>query len=175
MNAGVMLWPPSSTQSAALSERFQPLNYSRFVLRSVINHAHHSYQLFMYIILNIMIQTFFLFVFRFWPFVLLQHVEDTMVTSRLKWTVQTGNRATAASTSSLAIRSGKVVAWHVFCRWSSFISFCIHQRYCVKQMPKIKSSPHHFCIWSLIYDFIPTKYWWIVHFLKSNYLFKSVI
>lgn len=82
----------------------------------------------------------FLFVcFRFLPFVLLQHVEDTMVTSRLKWTVQTGDRATAAWTSSLAIRSGKVVVWNVFCRLSSFISVCIYQRYCVKQMPIMKS------------------------------------
>lgn len=31
---------------------------------------------------------------RFSPSVLLQHVEDTMVISRLKWTVQTGGRVT---------------------------------------------------------------------------------
>lgn len=46
---------------------------------------------------------------RFLPSVLLQHVEDTMVISRLKWTVQTGGRVTAASTLSLAILSGKAV------------------------------------------------------------------
>lgn len=51
---------------------------------------------------------------RFLPSVLLQHVEDTMVTSRLKWTVQTGGRITAASTLISGILSGKRIAYVVF-------------------------------------------------------------
>lgn len=46
---------------------------------------------------------------RFLPSVLLQHVEDTMVISRLKWTVQTDGRVTSASTLILDILSGKVI------------------------------------------------------------------
>lgn len=58
-----------------------------------------------------MIQTRCFFAcFRFLPSALLQHVGDTMASSRLKWSVQTGGRATAASTSSLATPSGKVAA-----------------------------------------------------------------
>lgn len=48
---------------------------------------------------------------RFLPSVLLQHVEDTMGISRLKWTVQAGGRVTSASTLILDILSGKVVGY----------------------------------------------------------------
>lgn len=51
---------------------------------------------------------------RFLPSVLLQHVEDTMVISRLKWTVQTGGRITAASTLISGILSGKRIAYVFF-------------------------------------------------------------
>ena len=58
---------------------------------------------------------------RFLPSVLLQHVEDTMVISRLKWTVQTDGRVTAASTSILAILSGKGIVLGV-CLLMSVVS-----------------------------------------------------
>lgn len=41
---------------------------------------------------------------RSWPFLLLQHVEDTLVSWRLEWTVQTRPRPTLPS--ALAIHSG---------------------------------------------------------------------
>lgn len=44
---------------------------------------------------------------RFLPFVPLQHVGVTMDRCRLKWTVQTGGTATAASTLTLVTPSGK--------------------------------------------------------------------
>lgn len=47
---------------------------------------------------------------RFLPSVLLQHVEDTMAISRLKWTVQTGRRVTTASASILVILLGKAAS-----------------------------------------------------------------
>lgn len=48
-----------------------------------------------------------LFSNRFLPFVPLQHVGVTMDRCRLKWTVQTGGTATAASTLTLVTPSGK--------------------------------------------------------------------
>lgn len=52
-----------------------------------------------------------LFSNRFLPFVPLQHVGVTMDRCRLKWTVQTGGTATAASTSTLITPSGKVTSY----------------------------------------------------------------
>lgn len=56
-----------------------------------------------------------LFPNRFLPFVPLQHVGVTMDRCRLKWTVQTGGTATAASTLTLVTPSGKVTSytWHL--------------------------------------------------------------
>lgn len=52
-----------------------------------------------------------LFSNRFLPFVPLQHVGVTMDRCRLKWTVQTGGAATAASTLTLVTPSGKVTSY----------------------------------------------------------------
>ena len=45
---------------------------------------------------------------RFLPFVPLQHVGDTVVSCRLKWTVWTEGRATSSSLFILPILSGKI-------------------------------------------------------------------
>ena len=58
---------------------------------------------------------------RFLPSVLLQHVEDTMGISRLKWTVQAGGRVTSASTLILDILSGKVVDYVPFQKYFHLI------------------------------------------------------
>lgn len=51
---------------------------------------------------------------RYLPFVHLQHVGDTLATSRLRWIVQAGSRATWASLSTSLIRSG-ISARRVIC------------------------------------------------------------
>lgn len=114
LSVTVLLWPPSSSQSAALLVVFRPLNYSDFVFKPIIN-PNITSQAVVYIRVYVLqyydpFMTIHCFCLcRFLPSVLLQHVEDTMVTSRLKWTVQTGGRVTSASTLILATPSGKAV------------------------------------------------------------------
>lgn len=137
LSVTVLLWPPSSSQSAALLVVFRPLNYSGFVFKPIINLDNQS-GCGLYIWIDIVqyydpFMTIPCFYFcRFLPSVLLQHVEDTMVTSRLKWTVQTGGRVTSASTLILATPSGKAVVCGPFYTSPPNHSIDhIHLTYCV--------------------------------------------